>query len=78
MSTVTFKPSFRLQTRQISRPRQGRTQLNVHAVTNWILEPKKGGKTIDLTESIAKKSTAYVKSSGGDFVRLTRTSQKFP
>ena len=49
--------------------------MSVHAVTNWILEPKKGGKSVNLTESIAKKTTAYVKSSGGDFVRLSKSTR---
>ena len=75
MSTITFKPTFRPQTRQISAPRLGRTHLSVHAVTNWILEPKKGGQSVNLTESIAKKQTAYVKSGGGDFVRPSLNTQ---
>ena len=46
----------------------------MHAVTNWMLEPKQNGKlkTFDLTEAVADKATATVKSGGGgDFVSIT-------
>ena len=66
----TFRPSTTIQARRASQPRRvGRVALKTVAVTNWQLEPKGGkGQFVDLTESIADKATATVKSSGGDFV----------
>ncbi len=66
----TFRPATTVS-RRASQPRRiGRGQLVTVNVTNWQLEPKGGKATfLDLTESIAGKSTATVKSSGGDFVR---------
>ena len=73
LKSVTFRPNVNIQTRRTSQPKRiSRTRLGIHAVTNWQLEPKKPGNKkgefVDLTESIADKATASVKSSGGDFV----------
>lgn len=73
MNATAFRPTNTLQARR-NQPRLGRTHLSVHAVTNWLLEPKqkenKRGQFLDLTEAVASKSVAYVKSGGGgDFVR---------
>jgi len=70
LKSSTFRPATTVQSRRTSQPRRV-GPLRIVAVTNWQLEPK-GGKAsfMDLTESIAGKSTATVKSSGGDFVSL--------
>ena len=76
LKSVSFRPSVNIQRKPVTQKRLGRTQLGIHAVTNWQLEPKKGnakGQFVDLTESIAEKSTATVKSGGGDFVSICST-----
>lgn len=75
LRSVTFRPNVNIQHKRVSQTKRvGRTQLGVHAVTNWQLEPKKQGNSkgqfVDLTESIADKATATVKSGGGDFVSI--------
>ncbi len=80
LKSVSFRPSVNIQSRQVAQKRLGRTQLGIHAVTNWQLEPKKGnakGQFIDLTESIADKATASVKAGGGDFVSISSTCKTF-
>ena len=76
LRSVTFRPSVNIQPKRATQAKRvGRTHLGVHAVTNWQLEPKKPGNSkgqfVDLTESIADKATASVKSGGGDFVSIS-------
>lgn len=81
LKTITFRPSVTIQRKQATQKRVGRTQLGIHAVTNWQLEPKQGnakGQFVDLTESIADKATASVKAGGGDFVSISFTCKTFP